>query len=95
MKTIRRMAGILALLMIIPLLAACGGSGESGPTGGTTAAGNAATEPADETTTAELYPAPEKKDFEGYQFRFNLNIKSANAFWAPEEMNGDLLSDAI
>ncbi len=94
MKIIRRTAGILALLMIIPLLAACGSEGNA-PAGGTTAAGNAGTEPADETTTAELYPAPEKKDFDGYQFRFNLNIKSENSFWAPEEMNGDLLSDAI
>jgi len=101
----RWMAALLAVLIVLPMLAACGGSKN---TEDTTAAPEVTTTALDAVTTTEA-PAetedvavanvPENADYAGHVFTFLIggnieNDREKNDF-AAEQMTGEALNDAI
>ncbi len=84
----------LALLLALPILAACGGGGKDTPAS-TTAAGTAATEPA----TTELTDGLPEVDMNGFTFKIyhcsGTNMTWTNLTLDAAEQTGEVLNDAI
>ncbi|MHC1695438.1 MAG: ABC transporter substrate-binding protein [Eubacteriales bacterium] len=91
----KAMALILAIVILSLPLLSCGESGEKPALADSTT--QASETPTGSTDPRDLYPSPEVKDFEGYEFRMltNENLTFQQVEYFADEQTGDLMNDTI
>jgi len=98
-KTKRILSGLLALLTVVPMLAACSGGGDTPDD--TTSADTSAAEA--ETTAASDIPELPDTTYDGHEFKVSVRIHNTHLTpyttmdgrFNVEEMNGDVLNDSL